>query len=115
MSLIWHIHWLKYLFTFSIIQRDQNELLKSVNRVHSIKDSSLDDEETNEDKSDIGYISDASIDDEMVGKARKRLSKKGIKTGKTKKRKATSKADKEPPKKIKKISKNQVRQIRLFI
>ena len=95
----------------STIQRDQKELVKSVNRVHHIKD---DDEEANEDKSDIGYISDVSTDDEMVGKGRKRLSNQGSKTGTPKKRKTASKC-KEPPKKVKRMSKKQVRENNILL
>ena len=64
---------------------------------------SEDDEKANEDKSDIGYISDVSTELDKVGKRAKTSSKQ-----KTRKRQPTSKGESEPPKKAKKISQKQV-------
>ena len=87
----------------SIFQRDHNELTKTVARVHSLEELSEDDENANEDKSDIGYISDVSTEVDKVGNRTKISSKQ-----KTRKRQPTSKGESEPPKKAKKISQKQV-------
>ena len=55
----------------------------------------MDDGEDNDDKSDIGYISDASTDNEIVGKSRKR--------------KTPTKPENRNHKKAKNISRKQVR------
>ena len=55
----------------------------------------MNDGEDNDDKSDIGYISDASTDNEIVGKSRKR--------------KTPTKFENGAPKKVKRISKKQAR------
>ena len=67
---------------------------------------SEDDENANEDKSDIGYISDVSTEADKAGKGTKTSSKHGKK--KTRKRQTTSKSENEPPKKAKKGSQKQV-------
>ena len=64
----------------SIFQGDHNELTKTVKRVHGLKNLSDDDENTNEDKSKIGYIGDISKEVKKVGKGTKTLPKHGRKT-----------------------------------
>ena len=74
--------------------------------MHSLEDSSCDDEDTHEDKSDIGYISDASTEGDKVAKIPRTSTKQSMKE--SRKRKNTSKLNNDPPRKAKKIFQNQV-------